>query len=84
MNGATVRRWMLRAILGVAVLLFVGVLVLQSAWGKGRLRDFAVRQLASSIDGELRIESLDGPLFSSVTLRGVRVMQQGVVVLAAA
>jgi hypothetical protein len=83
MNGATVRRWMLRAILGVAVLLFVGVLVLQSAWGKGRLRDFAVRQLASSIDGELRIESLDGPLFSSVTLRGVRVMQQGVVVLAA-
>jgi autotransporter translocation and assembly factor TamB len=64
-------------------LLLTGWILLQTQWGKTRVKDLAVRQAAAFVDGELTIDRLDGSLFSSSTLRGVRVRQGGVVVLAA-
>ena len=82
MTGATVRRWILRSLLFVATLILTGWLVLQTSWGKARVKDIMLRQVASAFDGELTIERLEGGLWSSASLRGVRVSQAGVVVFA--
>lgn len=76
-------RWTLRVLLLVAAVLLAGWIVLQSPWGKARVRDLAVRQASAFFDGELTIDRLDGSLWASSTLHGVRVRQGGVVVLSA-
>jgi len=82
MTGATVRRWIVRSLLFVASLVLTAWLVLQTPWGKARVKDFVVRQVAGAVDGEISVERLEGGLWSSATLRGVRIRQAGVVVLA--
>jgi autotransporter translocation and assembly factor TamB len=83
MRFSPVIRWVLRVLLVVAALLLAGWIVLQSPWGKARVRDLAVRQASAFFDGELTVDRLDGSLWSSTTLHGVRVRQGGVVVLSA-
>lgn len=76
-------RWLFATLLtGVAV---VGVLLLlaQTEWGHARLRDVAIRQVASLIDGTLTIGRLDGSLTHDLTLHDVRIERGGTAVFTA-
>ncbi len=82
MNASQVRRWLLRLLLLLAALVLAGWIMLQTQWGRARVRDLAIRQAASAVDGVLTIDRLEGSLWSDSTLRGVRITKDGQVVLA--
>ena len=82
MKFSTVRRWLLRLFLLLASLVLAGWIVLQTQWGRARVRDLAIRQAASQVDGVLTIDRIEGSLWSDSTLRGVRITRGGEVVMA--
>ena len=53
------------------------VIVSQTAWFKGWLRGYAVRQANHYLDGELSIGRLDGNLFTGIALDHVAVSVHG-------
>ncbi|MEO6224105.1 MAG: translocation/assembly module TamB domain-containing protein [Vicinamibacterales bacterium] len=82
MTSATVRRWLFRLLLFLAALILSGWIVLQTQWGRDRIRDLAIRRVAMAVDGVLTIDRLEGSLWSDSTLRGVRITKNGEVLLA--
>jgi len=46
--------------------------LIETDWGKDRLRQLIVSQTARFLNGTLEIDSLDGSLFRGIHLRGVR------------
>ncbi|HUR21858.1 MAG TPA: translocation/assembly module TamB domain-containing protein [Vicinamibacterales bacterium] len=82
MNAATVRRWLLGAVLLVVALALAGWMALRTQWGRDRVRDMAIKRVAMAVDGVLTIDRLEGSLWSDATLRGVRITKNGEVVLA--
>src|ERR1700752_4718031 len=81
MTLATVRRWLLRVFLLVVSLALLGWMALQTQWGRDRVRDLAIRRVASAVDGVLTIDRLEGSLWSSSTLPGVRITKDGEILL---
>jgi autotransporter translocation and assembly factor TamB len=63
-----------RVVAAVAVLLVLaaaGLAVIETAWFKNRLRQYAVNRANQVLAGRLSIGSMEGPLFTSVTLHDV-------------
>ena len=72
-----VLRYVAIAVLSLVVLLGAGVAVTQTSWFKNWLRQKAVSQAAQFLNGELRISSLGGNLFTGVELGGVSLLHEG-------
>jgi len=61
----------------VIVLGGVGMLALESQWGKGQIRNLIVAQSNRFLTGTLEIDRVEGSLFRGVELEGVRLLQDG-------
>ena len=59
----------------LASLMLVAAVLSQTAWFRERLRRLAIRQADQALEGTLLIGSVEGNLYSGVTLRDVSVMQ---------
>lgn len=76
--------WRRRALRSVAILavLVIGLLLMaavvsQTPWFRDRLRRLAMRQAEQVIEGQLVIGSVEGSLWSGLTLRDISVVQDG-------
>jgi autotransporter translocation and assembly factor TamB len=76
-------KWIAIAAGAVVFLLAIGVILIQTSWFKGWLRDQAVARAGAVLNGELRLDRIGGDLWTGVTLEGVEVAQEGRTVLAA-
>ena len=61
----------------VLILIGLGIGTLQSAWGRNQLRRLVIRQANQYLTASLEIERLDGSLFSSIELGGIRLSSNG-------
>jgi autotransporter translocation and assembly factor TamB len=61
----------------VLILIGLGIGTLQTAWGRNQLRRLVIRQANQYLTASLEIERLDGSLFSSIELSGVRLSLEG-------
>src|ERR1700730_8645204 len=61
----------------VLVLIGLGIGTLQSDWGRNQLRRLVIRQANQYLTASLEIERLDGSLFSSIELGGIRLSLDG-------
>jgi hypothetical protein len=61
----------------VLVLLGLGLAVIETSWGKDRIRDLIVRQANPYLTATLSIGRLEGSLLRGITLGDVRVSRQG-------
>jgi autotransporter translocation and assembly factor TamB len=69
--------WLAIAVAALAALLLVGLLVVQTGWFKERVRRVAVSQANQYLNGQLSIGRLEGDLYSGMSLRDVRLVQDG-------
>jgi len=74
-------RWLLRAfvalVVGILVLVAVGYLLLETGWGRERIRRLAVSEAPKYLYGQLAIGRLSGSLLHGVALDGVDLTQDG-------
>lgn len=73
------------AVVGVLILVAVAAAVLlDSAWGHERIRQLIVSQSNRVLTGTLEIDRIDGSILRGIELSGVRLVQDGVPVIAIA
>src|SRR5688572_24437740 len=70
-------KWIAAAAGVLVFLMAIGLIVIQTAWFKGWLREQAVTRAASVLNGELRLARIGGDLWTGVTLDGVEIVQAG-------
>src|SRR6202790_103533 len=70
-------RALVYAVALVLVLIGLGFGTLQTAWGRNQLRRLVVRQANQYLTASLEIERLEGSLFSSIELSGIRLSLEG-------
>ena len=63
--------------LALIVIGAVSLLALESGWGKNQVRALIVSQASRILTGTLEIDRVEGSLFQSVQLEGVRLVQDG-------
>ena len=51
-------------------------MLLKTHWGKAQLKDFAIQQIQNELNGTLKIEHLDGDVWSGLNLKNVQLFQQ--------
>src|ERR1700730_17570721 len=61
----------------VLVLIGLGIGTLQTAWARNQLRRLVIRQANQYLTASLEIERLEGSLFSSIELSGIRLSLEG-------
>src|SRR6266852_2306595 len=61
----------------VLVLIGLGIGTLQSGWGRNQLRRLVIRQANQYLTASLEIERLEGSLFNSIELGGIRLSLAG-------
>src|SRR5688572_20118447 len=76
-------KWIAAAAGVLVFLMAIGLIVIQTAWFKGWLREQAVTRAASVLNGELRLARIGGDLWTGVTLDGVEILQAGAPVITA-
>ncbi len=70
-------RWGLWVVGAIALLLVIGLIVIQTGWFKDWLRGQAERRASNAMNGQLSIGRLRGSLFSGVTVDNVTLTQNG-------
>ena len=76
-------KWIAAAAGVLVFVMAIGLIVIQTAWFKGWLREQAVTRAASVLNGELRLARIGGDLWTGVTLDGVEIVQAGAPVITA-
>src|SRR4029077_311309 len=71
------RRAIVHTVVLVLILIGLGIGTLQSAWGRNQLRRLVIRQAHQYLTASLEIDRLEGPLFSSIELGGIRLSING-------
>lgn len=61
----------------LALLLFAAVLLVRTMWGKEQLKSYALFEVGTYLNGDLRIEKLEGDPLTGLTLKGVSLYQEG-------
>jgi autotransporter translocation and assembly factor TamB len=75
-------RSVVAVVAAVLVLLGIALTLVETNWGKDRLRQLIVSQTARFLNGTLEIDSLDGSLLRGIHLRGVRLTEGGQPIIA--
>lgn len=75
--SALALRIALIAVTAVAALLVVALLALRTSWGERQLAGLVAGQVEATLDGQVSIGSIEGDIFRSPTVRGVRITREG-------
>ena len=61
----------------VTILVMTAIILAGTPWGLERARRLLVSRAGGALNGEFRVERLEGSLFGNLTLRGVTIAREG-------